>query len=715
MAERFWARRRPYGALCVLAVAVAFGGCSTGAAGPSEEPTASESAALTAPGNSTVPLQVQVQTASCGSNQMQDTFEVVNGGATPVALSDISIRFWAYDTSGQSIVPHVWTGGCVTDVNGNPTCVHQVQGVTATATAFSPSCGPDAQHQANTEITITSTDKSTLAPGAAWSNIQSALNLSSYGNFSPGTADWYSPCLSGSSYASDPHFAVYYQGNLVFSSTSGLTAPSCRSPKGSQALACSNYLVSTGAVAPVPLDTPLSLVVGLPLRNEAALDAFIAGASDPTRPTYGQYLSVAQFAAAYGASAGDYEALTQWAQSAGLSTTAYPNNLLLDVQGTAAQIEQAFLVNLVYGERADGSIFYQPDRCPSVNLAPAVDYVGGLTSFVQPSSLGVPGTGPGGALQSSDLRTAYLGAQTPCTQLQGDGQSIGLVEFEPFNDADIATFAQTTGIDLQTFPSPMLLNGVTGQPNGFGGECTFDIEMSLAMAPHAQVIPVEGTQIDSILGWLATNAIRQISDSTISADDGSPKLLKEMAAQGQTFLQASGDGGAYGTATAACTTGTGPAVTPGTGDVRMMPDLVLVGGTALTLASAASPTWQSETTWSGAAFGSEFLASGGGVMPVVSDSNFADPLPGFQLGLANLVSTKSRNSPDVAMPATNLFTVSSSCPASAEQCPVALVHGKCPVPPVCAPGQLVAGQEFPGIGTSGAAPLWAGFTALINQ
>jgi hypothetical protein len=179
------------------------------------------------------PLQLQVLTNSCGSNQAQQFFEVTNNGSAPINLSDISIQFWVYDTSGQAVIPHVWTGGCVTGVGGNPSCVHQVSGVTAAAIQFSPQCGPSATQQANWEITLADTDGGQLLPGATWSNIQSALNLANYSNFSPGTADWFSSCLTSSTYGPSGQFAVYYQGNLVLSPAGlypGLTAPDCRLP-----------------------------------------------------------------------------------------------------------------------------------------------------------------------------------------------------------------------------------------------------------------------------------------------------------------------------------------------------------------------------------------------------------------------------------------------------------------------------------------------------
>src|ERR1019366_6855539 len=240
---------------------IAATGCGT------TTPEATGTAVQASTSTTSAPLQLQVLTNSCGANQTQDFFQVVNSGKTAVNLSDIVIKFWADDTTGQSLVPHVWNGGGVTNGGGNQSCVHQVAGVSPVATSFSPGCGPDATHQANWEITITNTDGTTLPAGAVWSNIQSAVNLANYGNFSPGTGDWYSPCLAGSKYASDSHFAVYYQDNLVFSN--GITAPDCRAPHGSQQLhGYTSILPASKApiLRPVDPSTNLALDVGLPAQ-----------------------------------------------------------------------------------------------------------------------------------------------------------------------------------------------------------------------------------------------------------------------------------------------------------------------------------------------------------------------------------------------------------------------------------------------------------------
>ena len=177
-------------------------------------------------------LQLQVSKNACASNVAQNYFKVTNATTAAVPLSQIAIKYWINDTTTPStnITPAVWYGGCVTSANG--TCVHQMTGVTATAVRFAPACGPDASHQANWEITISTTDPTSLAPGQTWNGAQTAATLANWASFNPGSATWYSGCASGQPYASDTHFAVYLNGDLV--TAQGAQPPSCRAPVGPQ-------------------------------------------------------------------------------------------------------------------------------------------------------------------------------------------------------------------------------------------------------------------------------------------------------------------------------------------------------------------------------------------------------------------------------------------------------------------------------------------------
>jgi hypothetical protein len=171
-------------------------------------------------------LQLLVSKNACGTNVAQNYFKVTNASAAAVPLSQITIKYWINDTSLAAITPQVWYGGCVTSANG--TCLHQVTGASGAAVRFAPACGPDASHQANWEVTISTTDATALAPGQTWSGVQTAATLANWGSFNPGSGTWYSGCANGQPFAADPHFAVYLNGDLVTSQ--GAQPPSCRAP-----------------------------------------------------------------------------------------------------------------------------------------------------------------------------------------------------------------------------------------------------------------------------------------------------------------------------------------------------------------------------------------------------------------------------------------------------------------------------------------------------
>ena len=245
------------------------------------------------------------------------------------------------------------------------------------------------------------------------------------------------------------------------------------------------------------------------MRNPKGLKTFINQVSDPTSLTYRKYLTQAQFYATYGATGSDYAALQNWAQkSSGFTVDAtYPNNLLLSVTGTAAQIEKALYVNLVYRQRKDGSKFVTVDREPSLDLAVTILEINGLDDFVLPrSSVNINGTGIQGCSRGSnnpqaanncyaaaDIRNAYLGVGSSCSTLNGSGQVIGVMEFSLMNISDVQSHDA-----LQTPPIPPISNeslvatqGGLFDPNGVL-EATLDVEMVQAMAPNATILFFQG-------------------------------------------------------------------------------------------------------------------------------------------------------------------------------------------------------------------------------
>jgi Pro-kumamolisin, activation domain/Subtilase family len=455
-------------------------------------------------------------------------------------------------------------------------------------------------------------------------------------------------------------------------------------------------------VGPVPPDTNIALAVGLPVRNPQGLHDFIQQVSDPKNPNFRKYLTQTQFYATYGATNSDYQSLMNWAKSAGFRINAtYPNNLLVSVTGTAAQIERALFVNLDYRLRQDGSKFVAVDRDPSLNLTVPILHISGLTDFVLPKQgVVLNGTGIGKIYRAADLRNAYLGVGSTCQNLDGTGQIVGIVDFDVFADSDIS------GYDVLQIPprNPGNVGIVAtegGNPTaGSNFETTIDIEMVQAMAPNAQILLFQGStgitgHLDDILNAMATFSPRLTVASCslgFGRSDNSQQALDEMAAQGTSFFTASGDFGDIGDPQ---------------GNLDMG-NQTLVGGTFLStnpltapLPSPVYPTnyYAGDTTWNA---GRSLLSkdvTGGGIMDGKNKNGdcFCWPysiccgsgvaIPDYQAGVdmsTNGGSTQWRNYPDVALTADDVEI-------------------------------FFEGSKGIVSGTSVAAPLWAGFMALVNQ
>lgn len=65
----------------------------------------------------------------------------------------------------------------------------------------------------------------------------------------------------------------------------------------------------------------LNLAIGLPLRNQDALGKLLNELYDPSSTNYHRYLTPQEFAARFGPTASDYQAVIAFAQSNGLRVT----------------------------------------------------------------------------------------------------------------------------------------------------------------------------------------------------------------------------------------------------------------------------------------------------------------------------------------------------------------------------------------------------------
>jgi len=316
-----------------------------------------------------------------------------------------------------------------------------------------------------------------------------------------------------------------------------------------------------GRVSPA---TRLTLTIGLSVRNMEAILEAADQVSNPKSPSYRKYVSPERFAALFGATIADYQTLLDWARSKNLTVTAHANRLVATVSGSVADIETALHVHLNYARRPDGTQFFAPDSEPSLDLAVPVEHIGGLENFIPPNR--ATGSGPGGGYQGTDFRNAYV----PSVTLTGAGQKIGIFMLDGFAQNDINGYAALTG---QSFLPIQVVPPNTGTTPG--GEGTLDIEDALAMAPAAQIVAFtapNSNRTQTLTNITDRKDIKQFTSSWFwyNGTTTDEVLMAQLAMQGQSFFQATGDSGAY-TPTAH------PNGNSGTLDNRLFPDITLVG------------------------------------------------------------------------------------------------------------------------------------------
>jgi hypothetical protein len=428
----------------------------------------------------------------------------------------------------------------------------------------------------------------------------------------------------------------------------------------------------------LPGNTNLYLVIGLPLRNTNALATLLQQLYDPASTNFHQYLTSEQFAERFGPTKEDYQKVVAYAGAHNLKVTAtHPNRLLVDVAASVADVERTFDVTLrTYRHPTESRDFFAADTEPSVEAGMSILNVSGLDNYalprpmnlkVRPSSPGfnpsvtpysLSGTGPGGTYTGKDFRAAYASGVTNT----GSGQFIAIVDVGgPYYTNDIYMYQTNAGFSTSIVITNILLSGWTGIPTGTNdddGEEVLDIDMAMSLAPGATILNYEGEAHDVFNQIAVDNKAKQMTLSYgFGIDETIRQIFLEFVAQGQSFFQASGDGGAD---------------LSGGGGLTGEPYATIVGGTALSTSGAGGP-WQSETTWVG---------SGGGV------SSYG--IPAWQEGInmqTNQGSTTYRNYPDVALLADTAIFI-----------------------------YFKNGQPLQGIGgTSASSPQWAGFMALVNQ
>ncbi|HSY37597.1 MAG TPA: S53 family serine peptidase [Acidobacteriaceae bacterium] len=491
-------------------------------------------------------------------------------------------------------------------------------------------------------------------------------------------------------------------------------------------------------VSEVPASESVTFELYIPLSNKAALEQLLTDQQTTTSAQYHQWLTPAQVQERFGPSATTVAAVTREQIAYGL-TVKQLSPQLLQVTGPAAAVTEALGAPLVHGITPSGRSVIFTSR--AVSLPSTTSSTGalltGLSGVVRQHTHAIKAAAPfnryspEGGYWFDDLKQAYT---FPSAQhFSGKGSKIGILIPSAINSSDMAAYFGHEKLAVPSITVEPVLGGAPFDPNsGASLEAELDVQQSGGMAPDAKItvynIPdlsdesiiagldqiVSDNKVDVVnmsfggpeLGYTASYNGGTDFTYLLKAED---EIMARGNAMGITFVASSGDLGALAIPSAACFSETPPdpcgTFQPSAEFPASSPHVTGVGGTNLVTtydpnnptdlnsayiteeayADSISGDFEYGTTATGAYFG-----SGGGDSVL-----FAKPF--YQL----LVPTGkgTRTVPDVA-----------------------LHMGGCPgIPPgmteTCSPEdsydiEAFAGGYYGVIGTSAAAPDFAGLTAL---
>ncbi len=509
-------------------------------------------------------------------------------------------------------------------------------------------------------------------------------------------------------------------------------------------------------------DQPMTLTIVLRHDDETGLNRYLRELYDPHSPNFHHYLTQPQIADKFGPSADTYGAALEYLRANGFELLhGSANRLTLTIRGTRANVERAF--NIRIGDyRIGRREFYASDRDPALpaNLASRVQSVGGLSNLahvtntvslksgfgklicnillapfypppgqkfcgydptkawracidsvpawaknntpldivvdpalnyakVVPDGQPCPPTSKTSTLTEAagfgvGSNVRHTATQSATSSLGGAGQTIGLVEFDTFAQSNVANYFNFVGLpsaNLANLSTENVDGGAT--PGSNQDEVLLDIDTIMTLAESAKVTVYEapfqgGASFEDVFNQMIDDKVTVISNSWSYCEDETDQadvesvdsVLSNAAAAGISVFNGAGDTGSTCLDGAANTIGV-PADSP---------HATAVGGTTET--QSLGGLYGAETWWDGA---SETPPTGQGGFGI--SKFFATP--SYQTGLNSMA---MRSIPDVVTNA-DPNTGVEICQASAGGCPDNLFYG----------------------GTSIATPIWAAYTALINQ
>jgi kumamolisin len=383
--------------------------------------------------------------------------------------------------------------------------------------------------------------------------------------------------------------------------------------------------------------------------------------------------------------------LIRWAGPESLAVEWSAGQRWAAVTGSPRNVDRSFHVVIDDYRSSSGSVVFAANRPAAVprGICSEVAGVGTIHSFVEPNTLAVPQ----GGLSSVDLLRAYDALPLTSQGYNGQGETVVFFETGGFLSSDFNKFAAQEGL-----PSYNLT--VVGSSSGYSDETTMDIETVHEIARQAHLVFFNLLAITSASSDAAVfaqaflfaakhwpGAIFSISlgecetnTQVFNASDlvALNSTVMSIEAKGSTVFASSGDSGGLD-----CTPNADDGQPPESSFVGVLvpaslPAVTGTGGTSLTTDAAGN--YVGETTWSESILSQ---GTGGGVSRYFSR-------PSWETGIGTGGQIDTDNHLEVPV-------------VSAD------------ADPSTGNAVILNGQATMGGGTSLAAPIWAGMTAILDE
>lgn len=299
--------------------------------------------------------------------------------------------------------------------------------------------------------------------------------------------------------------------------------------------------------------------------NAAAAEALAQAVSDPSSPSYGQYLRPAQFRQQFAPSQAEVGAVQSWLKSQGFSIIGTPtNNHFVSAEGSVAQAEAAFgvqfgmynvnghsvrspesdvtipdsLASIVSGVVGldDSAVFVTTDHIVDRNAPPTAGFRNApplstywaqqVSNYAYPSGftdVSNPATAPWSIVghTPAEIKGAY---GIPSTY-DGAGQTVAIIDAyaSPTILQDVNQWSTNRGLPtmnpgqlVQVVPPGIynMPNNPVQGPSGWYGEETLDVEAVHGMAPAAKIVfvaaPNNYRDLDEALNHVVDMGLAQI-------------------------------------------------------------------------------------------------------------------------------------------------------------------------------------------------------------